>query len=142
MKSLRLVLGLGTLVTVAVFALSCGSSTPQHQIQSITLAPASADAENYANRQVQFVATGHYSTAPMTVSPLSANWGACSQFAATTAVSVTSYGLAQCASGAAGTYTVWANQPADLGPGVYNCAAETACGGGCTVQGSAQLTCP
>lgn len=143
MKALQLVLALGSLAAAGVLALSCGSSAPvQHQLQSITLSPASADAENYANGQVQFVATGHFSTAPMTVSPLTANWGACYQFAATSAVWVTSAGLAQCARGAAGTYTVWANQPADLPPGVYNCTAETACGGGCTVQGSAQLTCP
>jgi hypothetical protein len=78
MKNLRLVFGLSALAIAAVFALSCGSSTPvERRLQSITLNPASADADNYANGQVQFVATGHYSTAPVTVSPLSATWGVC-----------------------------------------------------------------
>ncbi len=143
MKNQQVVFALCALAAAGTFALACGSSVPvRHQLQSITLAPVSANAQDYANGQVAFVATGHYSTAPLTVSPLSANWGACYQFAATSAVSVTSSGLAQCASGATGSYTVWANQPADLPPGVYSCTAETACGGGCTVQGSAQLTCP
>jgi hypothetical protein len=28
------------------------------------------------------------------------------------------------------------------GPGTYNCTVDTACGGGCTIEGTAQLTCP
>lgn len=52
--------------------------------------------------------------------------------------SVTSTGLAQCASGAVGTYSVWANDPMPLGPGIYNCPASTACGGGYTIQATAR----
>ena len=119
-------------------ALSCGASSISgliRQPQSITLSPATADALDYPEGHVQFTATGHYSTAPHTVTPQAATWGACYQNAPTTAVSVTTGGLAQCANGAAGTYTIFAFD-------MTNCNAITACGGGCTVVGTAQLTCP
>ena len=126
----------------AYITLACGSSS-QHQLQSITITPVIADAQSYPNGQVQFVASGHYPTAPTTVTPLSATWGVCYQFAPTTAISVSSQGLAQCAGGPAGTYTVWANDPLPAGgSGVYSCPAATACGGGCTLEATAQLTCP
>jgi hypothetical protein len=126
-----------SLLALAAVALSCGGD-PNRQLQSISLSPASADAQNYANLQVQFIATGNYNTSPRMVAPMSATWGACYQNASTDAVTVTSQGLAQCASGATGTYEIWAY---DL-PSGPNCTALTACGGGCTVVGSAQLTCP
>jgi hypothetical protein len=139
----RLVLASSALLIAAAVALSC-SAAPQHQLQSITLNPATADAQDYPNGQVPFVATGHYNIAPMTVTPLSASWGTCtSQFTAAAAVSVTQNGMAQCASGAAGTYTVWANDPLPMSStGVYSCPAATACGGGCVIQANAQITCP
>jgi len=87
---------------------------------------------------VQVTATGYYSTAPSSVTPLSALWGTCYQNEATSAISVTG-GLAQCASGAIGTFTVWANDPPF--PNI-ECLAVTPCGGGCPVVGTAQLTCP
>ncbi len=69
------------------------------------------------------------------MTPQSAMWGACYQSAPTTDVSVTATGKAQCASGATGTFSVFAfNQT--------NCDLVTACGGGCTIVGTAQLTCP
>jgi len=39
----------------AWIALACGSS---HELQSITVSPASADAQNYPDGEVPFVATG------------------------------------------------------------------------------------
>ena len=127
------------LVGAAAFALSCGSgSDPNHMLQSITLSPATADAQDYPGGLVQFTATGYYVVAPKTVTPLSAGWGSCYNNAPTNAISV-SDGVAQCASGAAGTFTVWANDPPGLGG---MCNAITACGGGCFVVGTAQLTCP
>jgi hypothetical protein len=130
------------LVLAASFTLSCGASSTDpssRQLLSITLSPATADAQDYPNGQVQFTATGYYSTAPSPVTPLSAFWGTCYQEGPTTAISVTKDGLAQCESGAVGTFTVWAN-----GPRFSNveCLAMTACGGGCFVAGTAQLTCP
>jgi len=128
------------LLGLAVFTtLACGS----HALQSMTISPTSADGQDYPNGQVQFVATGHFKTDPLIVTPLSANWGVCEfPFTPTSAISVTSTGLAQCASGSVGTYTVWANDPMPLGSGAINCPAMGACGGGCVIEATAKLTCP
>jgi hypothetical protein len=126
------------LLLLAVLTLACGSS---RQLQSMTIAPPTADAQNYPNGQVQFTATGYYNANPAKVTPLSATWGACYQQNLTTGVSVSTNGLAQCASGSSGTYTVWAF---DLAPSSgAMCNVVTACGGGCgRVTATAQLTCP
>jgi hypothetical protein len=139
------------LLSAAVINLACGNSSPKMTavcggaassssnstgvLQSITVCPATADAQNYSGDQVPFTAFGTYSTPPSPISPITASWGACYQNAPTTAVSVTSQGLAECAGGAHGTYTVYASQ-------MTACNAITACGGGCQVTGIAQLTCP
>lgn len=137
MEKLGLAFSLLALAVTASLTLSCGArSQGQGPLQSITLNPATADAQDYPNNQVQFVATGYYTNPSRTVTPLSATWGVCYQNAATSAISVTSTGLAQCASGVVGTYSVWADDPMPLGPGAYNCPASTACGGGCTIQAS------
>ncbi|HKM47704.1 MAG TPA: hypothetical protein VJX69_08950 [Terriglobales bacterium] len=135
MNKLRFMLPLLALVLAASFALSCGASSHgPGQLQSITLSPATADAQ-----EAQFTATGLYVHPSYTVTPQSATWGACYQGAPTTDVSVTTGGMAQCASGATGTYTVFAYD-------VPNPSCESfsdACGGGgCTIVGAAQLTCP
>jgi len=128
------------LVLAAAMTLACGSSA-NHTLQSVAITPASADAKNYPGGLVQFTATGTYSVPPSPVTPLAATWGTCDQGGnATSEVSVSASGLAQCASGAAGTYKVWAF---DLETGGYMCTVENACGGGCgRVTGTAQLTCP
>lgn len=110
---------------------------PNRSIESITINPATADAQDYPNGQVQFKATGYYNTPPSPVTPIAATWGVCVENAPTNEVSVTATGLAHCAAGAVGTYTVFAY--AFPNP---SCLAITACGGGCTVEGTAQLTCP
>ena len=140
MAKLRLTLFSLALVLAASFALSCGASSQSHDpLQSITLSPATADARDYPNGQVQFVATGNYIDPSHTVTPLSATWGTCYQNASTSEVSVTAGGMAQCAPGAVGTYTIWADDPPLSN---VACNAITACGGGCFVAGTAQLTCP
>lgn len=143
MANARVTLCFFALAVVASLALSCGmNSDPSsgRQLLSITLSPATADAQDYPNGQVQFTATGYFNSAPYTVAPFSAGWGTCYQAAVTSAISVNSTGVAQCASGAVGTYTVWANGvPFPYGA---NCLAMTTCGGGCFVAGTAQLTCP
>jgi|ERR1043166_4238727 hypothetical protein len=141
MEKLRFMFVLFSLVLYASFALSCGGAKSQGQdpLQSITLSPASADAKDYPSGQVPFIATGHYIDPSRTVTPLSAMWGTCYQGAPTSEVSVTAEGVAECAAGAVGTYTIWANDPPMPGA---ECLAITACGGGCFVVGSAQLTCP
>jgi len=140
MEKFRLGLSFLALVLAAFFALSCGSGS-QSQLQSITVSPATADAQAYLDGQVPFTATGLYVNPSRTVIPQPANWAACQGNVPTTEVSVTTRGVAQCLSGASGSYTIraWDNL---TGPGSYNCPAQTACGGGCTVTGTAQLTCP
>jgi len=130
MKKFRFAFCFLALVLAASFALSCGSGPGQ--LQSITLSPTTAHA------QQQFTATGFYVHPSHTVTPQPATWGACYQGAPTTEVSVTKGGMAQCASGATGTYDVFAfvtvNQVCTV--------PQTQCGGGCTIVGTAQLTCP
>lgn len=126
------------LLTLAAIALACGTSATR-TAQSVTLSPTSATAP--ASGAYQFIAIGYFSTSPSPVTPLTATWGVCSlDGSATTAVTVSNAGLAQCASGESGTYMVWAfvqNANRDT------CNAVTACGGGCgRVTGTAHFTCP
>jgi hypothetical protein len=96
MEKVRLTLFFLGLVLAASITLSCGSGTNSNRsLQSVTLSPATADAQDYDNGQVQFVATGHYSVSPRRATPLSAFWGTCYQNATTTAITVTSEGLGQ-----------------------------------------------
>ena len=131
MQKLSVILSALVPLLVASFAVSCGAGSPsQGKLQSIALSPATADAE-----EAQFTATGYYIRPSTSLTPQPATWGACYQGASTSEVSVTSGGKAQCATGASGTYTVYAFVPS-------NCTVINACGGGCTVVGAAQLTCP
>jgi len=126
------------LVLAAAMTLACGSSASR-TLQSVTISPASADAQG---GMVQFTATGIYDSPPSPVAPLAATWGTCDQAGnATSEISVSASGVAQCASGAVGTYKIWAfDLVTSRGP---ECQVETACGGGCGhVVGTAQLTCP
>ena len=132
-EKFRFTLSFLALVLAASLALSCGSSSSQ--LQSITLSPATAEG------QAQFVATGYYSNPTHTVTPQPATWVACQQNAPTADVSVTSTGVAQCASGAAGAYSIKAWDIPNKA-GTYPCPSQTACSGGCAVWGTAQLTCP
>jgi hypothetical protein len=139
MEKLRPTLFSLALVLAASLILSCGASptmNPNRHLQSITLSPATAGALDPGG-QVQFTATGHYNAAPVTVTPQPANWSACYQEAPTTSVSVTATGLAKCAvaGGPVTVYSIFAFDPT-------NCGAIAACGGGCTIVGTAQLTCP
>jgi hypothetical protein len=56
------------LLSAACLTLACGSSSNSRQLQSITIAPV-ANGE-----QIQFLATGTFSSAPTTVSPLPVSW--------------------------------------------------------------------
>jgi hypothetical protein len=141
MRNFRLPLCFSLLILAAAITLSCGTSSTTRSIQSVTISPASADAQNYPDGQVPFTATGYYTTIPSPVTPQTATWGACYQNAATTAVAVSGSGVAQCVAGASGTYTIWAFV---IQQGLRACPTfVTACGGGgCQVTGTAQLTCP
>lgn len=126
------------LSAVALATAGCGS--PPRELQSITVTPAAATAKGLP---VQFTATGHWSQSPVTMTPEQATWGACTaNNAPTTDVTVSAAGLATCASGAAGTYYVFAWDP-EFGYRGPVCTAVTACGSGCgRVSATVQLTCP
>jgi hypothetical protein len=133
MEKHRFALSFLALVLAASSALSCGAN--QGQLRSITISPATADAQNYPDGQVPFVATGVYIDPSRTVTPQPiAAWAACQQNAPTTDVSITTKGVAQCASGATGTYLITASAP-----GTCTCLAP--CPSSDAV-GTAQLTCP
>ena len=128
------------LVLAGAITFACGTS-PGRLLESVTLTPMQADAQDYPGGLVQFTATGVYTKSPSPVSPLSATWGTCDASGnLTTQVSVSASGLAQCAPGAAGIYEVWAFDELNL---KATCNVVTACGGGCgRVTGAAVLTCP
>jgi len=132
------------LLAIAI-VLACGSpAMPANTtgiLESVTISPATADAQNYPLGLVPFVATGYYSTPPSPVTPLTATWGTCYQGNPTSGVSVSKSGVAECAAGSVGTYTVWAFAP--NGSTLPCPLIVNACGGGgCQVTGTAQLTCP
>jgi hypothetical protein len=141
MRNPGLPLLIASLCVLAAFLLACGSSSVSGGVnntsipESIAISPATANAQDYSDGQVPFVATGYFKTPPSPVSPLQATWGVCYQKAPTTDVSVTQTGVAQCQAGASGAYTVFASR-------MTLCLAITACGGGCQVSGFATLTCP
>src|ERR1700719_2879170 len=91
-----------TILAIAVTC-ACGSAWPI--LQSRSLSPPTPDPQG---SPFQFTATGSFNQQPSPLRLLTASWGACYQNQRTTGVSVNSDGLAQCATGAAGTYTVWA----------------------------------
>jgi hypothetical protein len=122
------------LLTVAVITLACGSSGPR-TLQSISITPATAEGE------AQFTATGYYNHQPSPVSPITASWEACLQGEPTSGVSVSSNGLAQCSTGASGTYTIFGFETVSGGA---TCNVVAACGPSpCgTVSSTAKLSCP
>jgi len=139
MEKLRFTLSFLALVLAASLASSCGANQGQGQLQSITLSPATADAQDYHDGQVPFIATGYYVNPSHTVKPQSATWVACQQDGPiTTEVSVTQGGVAQCAIGAAGTYSINAWDTDKIEP----CAINTCGILSCAIVATAQLTCP
>jgi hypothetical protein len=139
------------LLTLAgVLALACGSSSvtgalPQHQIVSLSVAPAVADAQDYPDGNVPFIATGTYETPPITVSPVQANWVVVDPLGGkATDVSISGGGVAHCGSGAVGTFMVGAWVLLFPGPPKAVCNVVTVFGNPCgdSALGIAQLTCP
>jgi hypothetical protein len=140
-KSYRVSSASFLLLCIAAITLACGtSSSGSRMLESVSVSPATADAQNYPGGQVPFVATGFYTTNPSTVTPLATVWGACYQEASTTDVLIDlQTGTATCKAGAMGTYTVFTSNTGGMHGG---CNITSACGGGCFVTGTAQLTCP
>jgi len=118
----------------------CTAGNGNRELESLSISPAKATANG---SPVQFTATGYWSMTPTEVTPQSAIWGACTGAEVPTSdVTVSTTGQAACASGATGTYMVfaWDPQYGYTGP---ECTAITACGNGCgRVATTASLTCP
>ena len=130
-----------TVVALAI-TLACGSSPTPRMLQTVNLSPPTASAQG---NPVQFSATGNFNQPPSPQQLSQPTWGACYQHQRTSDVAVSASGLAQCAPGAVGTYTVWAYAQS----GARNCGAAGSvpynpCGGAgsCQITGTAQLTCP
>ena len=105
MKKYGLSVLLLAILAIAITS-ACGSSP--RMLQSVSLSPTTADAQG---SPVQFTATGYFNQQPSPEKLTAPAWGACNPnhpYPPTTAVSVSADGLAQCATGAVGTYTVWA----------------------------------
>lgn len=150
MKNVRIQLSFFLLISAAAMALACGSSM-SHIFpnctsstsganatgfpQSVGVCPATADAKDFLDGQVQFIATAYYLNQPPVTPLTNATWGACYQNAPTDEVTISNKGLAQCASGASGAYSVFASVPT-------NCLVIGPCGAGCQISGYAKLTCP
>jgi|SRR5215469_990900 len=118
------------LAGISLVAISCGTATQPRQLQSMSVSPTSADAQNFPNGQVQFTATGSFTQPPSPAPATVLNW----TLSDPTLGSITQSGVAQCNSGAVGVTKVQANG----GPAPCK-------GTGCTaalIIGTAQLTCP
>jgi len=124
----------GAVAVLVIIGLGCGS-----HLNSVSLSPAVADAQNFPNGQVQFSATGTYGSSSKPVPAMNLTWcigttnGDCNGNIVSVA-SVSSTGVAQCLPGASGSATVLA------GSG----GRPTNPDGGfpLSVFGTAQLTCP
>ncbi|HZW94375.1 MAG TPA: hypothetical protein VFF64_15600 [Candidatus Eremiobacteraceae bacterium] len=133
-------LAASSLAILALQTLGCGmsSSNSNRILQSMTISPAVADAQDFPDNQVQFTATGTFNEAPSPaqltfMAPYTGSWGI-SSTSADVIATIDQTGLADCVSGAAGTVTVFA---------LVNANSATGTGmTGVAVRGVASLTCP
>ena len=119
----------------------CGGSMTgsSRQMQSLTVTPASADAQAFPGGKVQFAVMGTFNVAPLTVVSPSVLWSIGSPFGPPPnmpAASVDSNGLAQC-NGFVGTTIVEATAPTEPEIPLLGMTPTTN-----TVSGKAQLICP
>ena len=126
-----LLLAILVLAGIPLLTSGCGNGTPPPRtLQSISVNPASADAQNFSNGQVQFSALGNYIQPPSPSAITPSGWSLSDPNMAT----ISQSGLAACKSGASGVVTVTASA----------CCAPCM-GTGCTsalLLGTAQLSCP
>ena len=110
------------LAALALQALGCGSSNSNRILESMTITPANADAQDFAHGQVQFTATGTFSKAPSPRQvtfqpPYTGGWSLMGTNSASIAT-INQNGMAQCVpGGAAGTLTVQAMASANAATG-------------------------
>ena len=133
----------GSLLLLSLAALSCGSG---RHLQSVTLQPATADAQNFPNGLVQFTATGTFSKPPSPqqltskditwcMAAAGSNGGGCAGNVITGGT-VDQNGMAQCLLGFSWTAVVVAGTPPKMNSGNPDGGVPL------TVSGSAKLTCP
>jgi len=111
---------------------------PPRQLLSISITPATADAQTFTNGQVQFTATGTFSDGSK--SQITALWTLNGRFTETAILNImlNSSGMAQCvAGGFVGTGGVFATAPADTNILLSKMTMFTK-----NVWGTAQITCP
>ena len=128
----------------------CGGTSMMNstrQLQSLMVTPSAADAQNFPGAKVQFMATGTFSMAPMTVTSPPVLWSVGSpsfmsptpmpmSMAMSTGPSKDANGVAQC-NGFTGITTIEATAPADPNMPITQMNAMMR-----TVSGMGQLTCP
>jgi len=144
MTGYRTLLPFCFLLAIAL-TLACGSN---HKLQSVTVTPSTADAQNYPNGQVPFTATGVFSgsSSPTPLTSSQIQWcyggsaalgnplaGVCAGNVAQFA-SVDQNGLAQCTAQAQGMFYILA--------GVSAGSMNPDSGNQLTIFGSALLACP
>jgi len=127
-------------VLFAALATSCGGGVadPPRQLVSITVTPATADAQIFPNGQVQFTAKGTFSDGSK--SQITVLWTLNGPFTQTPIpnIKLNSLGMAQCiAGGFVGTGGVFATAPADTNIPLSNMTMFTK-----NVSGTAQIICP
>ena len=149
MCSNKFIVWTGILGLAACLALACGND---RKIESITVRPSSADAQSYPDGKVPFAATGQFNAPPLSVTPQQASWGVASLHSLNGVqilgpvngeVSIDASGVAQCAAGVSGTFSVaaWVDLPYSGPP--PPCPASFYPNMSCpNVHGTAQLTCP
>jgi len=129
------------LLAAALIMAACGSSSG---LKTLTISPATADAKNFPNGQVQFTAMGSYGGSTQTTT-VNALWWDYTPWATPPpsadvpvpiAFTLTASGVAQCVGGT-GTFTIWATAPANqnIQPSQMNQFTDQ-------LTATAQLTCP
>ena len=115
------------LAAVELIASGCGGSP--RQLQSVSVSPATADAQSFPGGQVQFTAVGTYSQPPSPSNLAQAGWSLSDGNIA----SISQNGLAQCTAGESGVVSVMASVSGPCSG--TNCTAVQ-------IVGTAKLTCP
>lgn len=101
------------LLWTSIFALSgCGSSTPR-TLQSVSVMPSVADAQDFPNGQVQFVATGIFNKPPTRVTPFQVSAWMVNNPSTGSIATIDQTGLATCVPGQSGTVTISIALPGD-----------------------------
>jgi len=139
MTNLRFAFPCGLLLLGAALTLACGLN--HDRFRSLTVSPASADAQDYTNGQVQFTASGTLINGTQ-VKPVAAMWTVGPPWLPSSAVPLSGIqldqtGLASCGSAASGISMIVATAPADPHFPVSKMSPSTP-----QVMAAATLTCP